>query len=172
MVNTLLSKWQNDSWPEIKCCKPLADREGVIDSGVFHTIEIDKVFDAINHASTTVGQATLYRSLTAPLDTTKAVKEKQDAVKALQQDQQLKERLENIIQRAAESENDLYTLLFGEFIGAFAQSRAKNEIEGYGYRQYRFAVRFILQLVNDIQSLDAPKSSYLTNIINKVKAFT
>ena len=67
MKETILQSWQ-DAWPTVKSSKPLATGAGVIDESAFNTIEVDKVFDAVNHASTTIGQAVLFRSLTQPLD--------------------------------------------------------------------------------------------------------
>lgn len=39
----------------------------VVDPTTFQTIEVDKLFDSVNHATTHLGQATLYRSLAQPL---------------------------------------------------------------------------------------------------------
>jgi DNA mismatch repair protein MutS len=83
MQETILQSWQDEAWPVIKSSKPLAMGEGVIDDSVFNTIEIDKVFESVNYASTTVGQATLFRSLCQPLSDIKAIKAKQDAVAEL-----------------------------------------------------------------------------------------
>ena len=82
MNETILQGWQN-AWPTVKSSKPLATGIGVIDESAFNTIEVDQLFDAINHASTTVGQAVLFRSLTQPLDVLEEIKAKQDAVEEL-----------------------------------------------------------------------------------------
>ena len=90
MQETILHSWQDEAWPLIKSSKPLPMGEGVIDETAFNTIEIDKVFEAVNHATTTVGQATVYRSLCQPLSDLKEIKAKQDAVLELQKNQKLK----------------------------------------------------------------------------------
>lgn len=172
MQETILQSWQDESWPIIKSSKPLPMGEGVIDSTAFNTIEIDKVFEAVNHASTTVGQATLYRSLCQPLSDIKAIKAKQEAIKELKKNQKLKDQLDEIVASAASNEKNLHLLLFGEFLGAFSQARAKNEIEGYGYKQYKNGVRFIQDFVGQVQSAETPKGTYLNGIFNKVKSFT
>lgn len=172
MQETILRSWQEETWPTIKSSQPLPMGEGVIDATAFNTIEIDKVFEAVNHASTTVGQAVLYRSLCQPLSDIKAIKAKQDAIEELKKNQKLKDQLEAMIASAAANEKNLHLLLFGEFLGAFSQARAKNEIEGYGYKQYKSGVRFIQDFVSSIQAAEKPNGKYLTELFNKVKVFS
>jgi DNA mismatch repair protein MutS len=172
MQKTILQSWQDEAWPIIKSSKPLPMGEGVIDETAFNTIEIDKVFESVNHASTTVGQAVLYRSLCQPLSDIKAIKAKQEAVEELRKNQKLKEQLEQAVQSAATNEKNLHLLLFGEFLGSFTQARGKNEIEGYGYKQYKNGVGFIQEFVAQVQASEKPKGKYLKEIFNKVKSFT
>src|SRR5659263_24131 len=122
MKNTILQGWQ-DVWPTVKPSKPLATGAGVIDESAFNTIEVDKLFDAVNHASTTIGQAVLFRSLTQPLDVLDEIKEKQEAVEELRTNPALKEALEQILETAATHEKNFYLLLFGEFLGTFGTAR-------------------------------------------------
>lgn len=75
MTETILQSWQN-AWPEIKSTRPPETGAGVIDPSAFNTIEVDNLFDAVNHCSTTVGQAFLYRSLSRPLDDIRLLKAK------------------------------------------------------------------------------------------------
>ena len=130
MQETILHTWQEEPWPTIKSTQPLPMGEGVIDQTAFNTIEIDKVFDSVNHAATTVGQATLYRSLCKPLSDIKAIKAKQEALHELEKNPQLKGQLEQLLETAASTEKNLHLLLFGEFIGSFSESRAAHEIVG------------------------------------------
>jgi hypothetical protein len=102
MKETILQGWQ-DAWPTVKSSKPLATGVGVIDESAFNTIEVDKVFDAVNHASTTIGQAVLFRSLTQPLDALDEIKAKQEAVEELCSNSALKDALENILETAAKT---------------------------------------------------------------------
>ncbi len=172
MEDTILKSWQNESWPIVKSTRPLSEGAGVIDENVFDTIEIDKVFDAVNQASTLVGQAVLYRSLSRPLSDINVVQAKQDAIKELQANPQLKEQLAQLIGKVATTEKHLYLLLFGEFLGSFSQARGENEIEGYGYTHYRNGVKFALDVVAGAQAIEEPKSDYLKNVLNKIKAYT
>jgi DNA mismatch repair protein MutS len=170
MTEPLLKTWQDD-WPSIKSTQPLPTGEGVIDESAFNTLEADKVFDVINYASTTIGQAVLYRSLAQPLDSLEAVQAKQEAVQELADTPHLLEGLNKIVGHAASQEDDFYRLLFGQFLGSFTNARENHEIEGYGYTQYKKGVRFLVELVDEIQVLEAPKSAYLKGLIDKITAF-
>lgn len=170
MTESLLTSWQDR--PDIKSTKPLATGEGVVDQQAFDTIEIDKVFDAVNHASTIIGQSVLYRSLTQPLDNIDEIQAKQQAVKELQDNPALIETLDRIVQTAAGHEKNFYLLLFGEFLGSFGTARQDNEIEGYGYLPYKRGIRLMLDLVAQIQSAPMPESPYLVALFDKIKAFS
>ena len=170
MKETILQGWQG-AWPTGKSSKPLATGLGVIDESAFNTIEVDKVFEAVNHASTMIGQAVLYRSLTQPLDALDEIKAKQEAVEELRSNPALKEVLENILENAASHEKNFYLLLFGEFLGTFGTAREEHEIEGYGYLQYKRGIQFMLELVDRIQAAETPQSAYLKAVFDKIKAF-
>jgi hypothetical protein len=171
MQETILQSWVDKSWPLVRSSKPLPTGEGVIDEGAFSTIEVDELFDTINHASTTVGQSVLFRSLTQPLASLAEIKAKQAAVSELNNNPVLKENLERIVVNAAGSEKNFYLLLFGEFLGSFGTAREEHEIEGYGYLQYKRGVRFMLELVDGINASETPQSTYLRSVFDKIKAF-
>ncbi len=168
---TILSAWQN-KWPKIRISKPASIGEGVLDAGAFKSIEVNKVFDTINHAQTIIGQAVLYRSLVRPLDDLQRIKAKQEAVKEVQDNIALKESLERIVQHAQQDELRFHQLLFAKFLASGGTARTVEEVEGYGYRQYRRGMHFILDFVASVQNLASPKSSYLKAIIEDVQAFT
>jgi len=170
MTEPLLNSWQD--CPDIKCTHPLATGQGVIDQSAFDTIEVDKVFDTVNHASTIIGQAVLFRSLTQPLNNIDEIKAKQHAVEELRANPALIEALDAIVQTAASHEKNFYLLLFGKFLGSFGTARGQHEIEGYGYLQYKRGIRFMLELVEHIYTVPTPQSTYLAELINKIKAFS
>ncbi len=170
MKETILQGWQ-DVWPTVKSTKPLATGVGVLDESAFKTIEVDKVFDAVNHASTIIGQAVLFRSLVKPLGILEEIKAKQEAVEELRANSVLKEALENILETAASHEKNFYLLLFGEFLGTFGTAREEHEIEGYGYLQYKRGIQFMLELVSQVQVLETPQSGYLKSLFDKIKTF-
>ncbi len=170
MTETILQSWQN-AWPEIKSTRPPETGAGVIDPSAFNTIEVDNLFDAVNHCSTTVGQAFLYRSLSRPLDDIRLLKAKQEAAAEIGRNPALREAIERIVQHAADTEKNLYMLLYAEFIGSFGAARGEHEIEGYGYAQYKRGVRFMLDLVERIRQTEAPQSPFLDAVFDKIRRF-
>ena len=88
------------------------------------------MFEAVNHAVTTIGQAVLYRSLTQPLNSLDAIQAKQDAVKELQENPALKAELEtHRSHNAAADEKNFYLLLFGEFLGSMGTARQSTKLK-------------------------------------------
>ncbi len=172
MTQAILETWADRSWPEIKSSAPLENHQGVIDQGAFDAIEIDKIFESVNHTSTTIGQAVLYRSLNQPLAELEALQEKQAALKELAENPALRAEMERIVHNATGDEHNFYLLLFGEFLGSVGGTvREEHQIEGYGYLQYKRGIRFLLDLVHQVQGVESPNSVYLQNLINKIKNF-
>jgi len=170
MQQNILQSW-NDEWPAVRSSKPLPTGEGVLDQGAFNTIEVDELFDYVNYASTVAGQAVLYRSLAQPLDDLETIAAKQEAVREIRDNPDVRANVENIIADAAGAEKRLYLLLFGEFLGSFGTAREENQIEGYGYKQYRRGINFVLNLVGAIHNSGTPQSPYLQSVFNKIGNF-
>ncbi|MDP3331018.1 MAG: DNA mismatch repair protein MutS, partial [Methylococcaceae bacterium] len=101
MQQTLLQSWQEHTWPEVKVSKPLPTGEGVIDQGGFNTIEVDELFESVNQAATTIGQAVLFRTLAQPLSSLLDIESRQQAVLELGNNQVLKDSVERIVDNAA-----------------------------------------------------------------------
>jgi hypothetical protein len=171
MQENILQSW-NDEWPTVRSTKPLPTGEGVLDQGSFSTIEVDELFDTVNHAATLAGQAVLYRSLARPLADMDAIAAKQEAVREIRDNPAVRANVENIIDTAASKETRLYVLLFGEFLTAFSTAREIHHIEGYGYKQYVRGVNFVLSLVAAIQDSETPKSAYLQAVYQKIRQFS
>jgi len=171
MQQNILQNWSGDEWPVVRKSKPLPTGEGVLDQSAFNTIEVDELFDYVDYASTIAGQTVLYRSLTQPLDDLEAITAKQEAVREIRDNPAVRENVENIVSNAAAGENRLYLLLFGEFLGSFGTAREDNQIEGYGYKQYRRGINFVLNLVGAIHNSGVPQSPYLQSVFNKIGNF-
>jgi hypothetical protein len=116
MQQNVLQSWNDDQWPVVRKSQPLPTGEGVLDQGAFNTIEVDELFDNVNHASTIAGQTVLYRSLTQPLDDIEAINAKQAAVREIRDNPDVRSNIENIVANAAESESRLYLLLLVYFL--------------------------------------------------------
>ncbi len=171
MSQNILQTW-NEQWPQVRSSQPLPTGEGVLDPGAFSSIEVDELFDTVNYASTIAGQSVLYRSLTQPLDNLEAITAKQAAVREIRDNPDVRANVENMVASAASAENRLYLLLFGEFLGSFGTAREHNQIEGYGYKQYRRGVSFVLNLVGAIHNSGTPQTVYLQNVFNKIGHFS
>lgn len=171
MQKTMLQSW-GDEWPQIRASKPFDTTDGVIDDATFKTIEIDELFDKLNYAHTTIGQAVLYRSLAQPLNDLAAIHAKQDAIRELEKNPQLLQDLRRVLENAAFAEESFYTLLFADFIGALGIIKKQQQIEGYGYRQYKKGVRFLLELVDEVNAIQLPSSDYLVELFEKIQAFS
>ncbi|WGS87044.1 DNA mismatch repair protein MutS [Methylomonas sp. UP202] len=170
MQANILESW-NDQWPTVRSSTPPPTGAGVIDQGAFNTIEVDELFDHVNYAATTAGQSVLYRSLTQPLADADAIAAKQAAVREIQDNPAVRDNIETIVARAAETEKRLYVLLFGEFLGSFGTARQDHQIEGYGYKPYSRGIRLPLELVGAIHNSGKPKTPYLQAIFDKIAAF-
>lgn len=169
---TLLKVWDN-KWPNIRASQPAeVGAEGVLDVNAFRSIEVDKLFDTINYAETTIGQSILYRSLVQPLNSLSDIEGKQSAIKELQENADLKVSLERLVDNAKQDESYFYKLLFGTFVGAGSTARSETEIEGYGYRQYRRGTRFLREFVEGMQQLKGVKSQYLQELLRSTKDFS
>ncbi|NOR80262.1 MAG: DNA mismatch repair protein MutS [Methyloprofundus sp.] len=169
---TLLKAW-NGQWPDIRVSKPAKTSDkGVLDSGAFRSIEVDKLFDTVNHAQTIIGQAVLYRSLVQPLDDLQSIVDKQEAIKEIQSNHELKASLEQLVSNAKQDEIYFQKLLFGNFLGSTGTARDDSEIEGYGYVQYRRGTRFIRDFVDGTDRINAVKSNYLGDVLQSVKDFS
>ncbi len=145
--------------------------EGVLDESTFNAIEVDRLFDAVNYAGTIAGQATLYRSLAHPLSSIEAIRAKQDALRELDSNTDLRTRIEALVQQAARHEGELYRLLFGTFLGMFGESRDTMNTGGYGHKTYRQGTKLMLDLAKGAHALPTPESPYLQAQIDTLKAF-
>ena len=157
--------------PRVPPAAPAATGGGIIDDITFRTIEVDKLFDALNHATTRIGQATLYRSLAQPLGSADLIRAKQDALRELESNAMLRVGLENLLNQAKKLEGDFYDLLFGDFLGLIGSPAHELEIEGFGYEQYKKGAKFMLDLVEQAQNLPTPASEYLRTLVEDLRGF-
>lgn len=167
MNTSILQSWQ-DEWPKVKSTNRVATGEGVVDESAFNTIEVDKLFDSVNHATTHIGQSTLYRSLSRPIETLEAVQDKQSAVAELDGNEALRNQVQHLVDNAAEKEQRLFQLLFGRFLGALGSGKEDYEIEGYGYLPYKRGTLLFLDMVDDAQKIESVKSNYLKTTLETI----
>lgn len=157
--------------PEIRATQPAEIGVNVIDAGTFQAIEIDKLFDSVDHAATLTGKATLYRSLVRPLVDADLIRAKQDAVREIEARPEMRQGLEALIGNAKALEDDFYGLLFGSFLGLISSPAHKLEFDGYGYAHYKRGTRFMLDAVNAAGRLPMPHSEYLRILVDDLRGF-
>lgn len=148
----------------IRSTAPLPTGEGVIDEATFRSIEIDRLFDAVDHCRTTVGKAVLYRSLVRPESRFDQVAARQEAMRELEGDTSLRHAVTHLLKRAASKEKDFSQLLYARFIGLLARPADESEADGYGYETYQNGTGFMLRLAHDIIHLPGLRSAYLKDI--------
>ncbi|HLF98006.1 MAG TPA: DNA mismatch repair protein MutS [Methylococcaceae bacterium] len=157
--------------PEIRASQPLPTGEGVLDPASFRTIEGERLFEAVNHARTLAGQAVLHRSLAQPPGDHATAQSRQDAVRELREDPELRGRLEALVQQAAEREEDFFVLLFGTFLGQFGSPANAMERQGYGHETYRNGTAFLLNFADGIAASPTPHSDYLRSLFGTFGRF-
>ncbi len=161
----------NKSPPSIPSVVPMEAGLGVIDESTFRTLEVDTLFESIDHTQTRTGQAVLYRSLARPLSDHASIVAKQAALAEIEADQSLRGRLENLIGKAKKSEGDFYDLLYASFLGSIGRPAHPLEIGGFGYDSYIHGTRFMLDLSADATALPSPKSQYLLSLLGTLRGF-
>jgi hypothetical protein len=147
------------------------DEAGVIDEATFRALEVDKLFEAADHATTRIGRAVLSRSLARPLADIKAIAAKQAAAREIEADAALREGLEKLLGQAAKREGDFYDLLFATFLGAIGSPAHPQEVAGFGYESYLGGTRFMLGLVAEAKALPDPQSPYLRALLEALRGF-
>lgn len=158
--------------PVVPSAEPGETGAGVLDEQTFRVIEVAELFNALNHATTRIGQAVLYRSLALPSISGDDIRDKQDALRELDENPPLLEGLERLLSGAKQLEDEFYHLLFGRFLGLVSSPAHRLEFEGYGYAQYKNGTRFVLELVEAVHLLPTPGSNYLRGLVESLRGFT
>ncbi len=158
--------------PAIPSAAPFEAGTGVIDEATFRSIEVDKLFLALDHTRTRTGQAVLYRSLARPLADYGKIVAKQEALAELEADRVLREGLEKLLSNACKHEGDFYDLLYASFLGAIGSPAHPLEIVGFGYESYLAGTRFMLGLSAEAAALPTPKSHYLLALLDTLRGFS
>lgn len=158
--------------PTIPPVLPTTDDFQVLDEPTFRTIEVEKLFEALNHTSTRVGQSVLYRSLAQPLAQLDKIKAKQAAFAEIASKPELRQALEKLVDGSKKGEKHFYDLVFGTFLGALGNPAHNLEIGGFGYESYEAGTRFFLRLVAHAQVLPQSDSPYLNTLLNTLRDFS
>lgn len=156
--------------------RPAESNSEVLDLKTFQAIETEALFHAIDNTITEIGRLTLYRSLARPAHDAQVLQQKQVALRELESNPQFRDALIDLIDKAATGEKSLKYLLYGEFSGGLAtdepSSRTdKLEFGGYGYRQYQDGTQFVVDVVEGIEKIPQPQSTYLRTLVSAIRDF-
>lgn len=157
--------------PAVPPTGPSRGEPGALDEPTFRVIEVEELFGVLDQTTTQIGRAVLYRSLAFPLTSRQEIAAKQEALRELERNDELRTGIERLLQGARTQEADFYGLLFGRFLGLISAPAHPLEFDGYGYTQYVQGTAFMLQLVNAAERLPLPESPYLRGLIEDVRRF-
>ncbi len=169
LYQPFLKLWRDG--PAIKAGHPEASDQ-VMDLSTFNALEIEALFDKVNEARTQIGQATLYRSLSQPLTDDELIDGKQEALRELAQNDNLRRDIETLVENAAQLEPEFYKLLYHLFLGTIGSPASPREIKGFGYEAYNQGTRFMLQLAENARDLPKPQSPYLRQLVETLANFS
>ncbi|HIL93413.1 MAG TPA: DNA mismatch repair protein MutS [Cycloclasticus sp.] len=148
------------------------DGDGLIDHNSYAVIEVDKLLDTVDHAQTLVGKDTLHKAFSQHVLTPVEIEAKQQALKELAEDDELRASVDQLLKKAAENEGSFYRLLVSNFVG-FIYSPDEDRLEqaGYGYRLYDQASTFLPKVVEEAKEIKQPKSAYIQGLLDELKQF-
>lgn len=156
--------------------RPTETDHEALDPKTFEAIETEALFHAIDFTQTEIGRLSLYRSLARPESTAQILQQKQQAVREIESNSQLREALSTYVKTVAPGEKSLKYLLYGEFTGGLAtdepSSRTdKLEFGGYGYRQFQDGTQFAVDVVEKTDHIPQPESDYLRTVLDAIREF-
>lgn len=157
--------------------RPTDDDHGILDPKTYDAVEVDALFEAINHTQTQVGHLTLYRTLVRPLSDSNVLQQKQEALREIESNPELHRDLKCFIEKMIAGEKSLYHLLYGEFSGGLStddepKAGSKElEFSGCGYRQYQDGTGFVMDMVEDANALPQSASTYLNELLSAISDF-
>ena len=138
----------------------------IIDESTLFAIDIPDLFNAVNHAQTRTGAATLFRSLVNPLDSLELIHEKQNSLKELETDRKKREALNGYINLLAKREPFVHRYLF---------HCSYYQIEPYNlrfidqYKLYRESMGFFENMVYGVKDLPRLESPYIKVLIEDIR---
>ena len=157
--------------------RPTDNDYGALDPKTYDAVEVDALFETINHTQTQVGHLVLYRTLVRPLSDSNVLQQKQEALREIRSNAELRHDLMRYVEKMVPGEKSLYYLLYGEFSGGLStddepkEGSKKLEFSGCGYRQYQDGTGFAVDMVEDAQALPRPTSTYLNELLGAISDF-
>ena len=148
------------------------DGEGLIDQNSYAVIEVDSLLEVVDQAKTLIGKDVIHKVFSQQVLTPKQVDEKQQALRELAVDDELRAGLESLLTSAAKHENSFYRLLFSDFVGyLFSPDEDRLEEAGYGYKLFDEGSSFLPAVVDEAKKIKSPKSPYLKGLLDEIESF-
>ena len=146
--------------------------KGLISASSYDVIEVDNLLDVVDHSKTLVGKQTIHTAFTQTCPTVDEIKRKQDALRELDEDEEILNGVEGILDKAVEYEDSFYRLLFSQFTGfLFAPEPSRLEAAGYGYGLYAKGSKLLPEVVEQVKKTKTPKSEYLKSLLAELSSF-
>lgn len=134
--------------------------EGVIDVKTYRNIEGDELYKTLNNCKTSSDETIFAHSLSNPLTDLSEIEAKQDSLKELEENEELKQDLEEYLESVAQYESQLYKMLIkGRFL------RKGTNL----HQQYRKVEEEVENIVNGAEELPDPNSPYLQEQIESIE---
>lgn len=121
--------------------------------------EQPSLFSSINHTTTALGNATLFRSLVQPLQEQNIITAKQNSLEEIASNDSLRQALDDYIGEFSTHEENMFSYL--SMVLPPLEHNSK-------YRKFRKAARKLTQLPSHVQ----PETSYLSFLLKDVNSFT
>ncbi len=146
--------------------------KGLISAASYDVIEVDNLLDVVDHTKTLIGKQTIHTAFTQTCLTADEIKEKQDALRELEEDDEIRTSLEGLLDKAVKHENSFYRLLLSEFVGWQSSPKRKRLQEGgFGYRAYAKGIKLLPSMVEQVKKIKTPKSQYLKKLLSELASF-
>ncbi|SFE60633.1 DNA mismatch repair protein MutS [Nitrosomonas sp. Nm166] len=156
--------------------RPTQANYEALDPKTFEAIEVEALFDAIDHTQTEIGRLVLYRSMARPDQDAQVLQQKQIELREIESNPELYDALAQFVGKVSSGEKLLKHLLYGEFSGGLATDEPSErsdrlEFGGYGYQQFKDGTQFAVDLVESASRLPHPQSIYLRTLLDAICDF-
>ena len=140
---------------------------GIIDEATLFTIDIPALFNSINHTRTKTGAATLFRSILKPLDSLELILEKQNSMRELEKDGELRGALTSYLDSLAKKEPYVHRYLFE---CSYVQGEPHNLRFIDQYKLYHESMEFFRNMVDGVKGLPRLESPYIRILVEDIQS--
>ena len=157
--------------PQVNPEHPEIAPQGVLDPETYQSIEAARLFKLMDCTETRIGSAVFLRSLANPLTDLSLLEAKQESIRALERNPDLRQRVQSLVSGLRNKEQKLYDLLFGTFLGLIGSKANPLEVEGYGYDAFIHGNSFLTLAANGAADLKGTGHPYLDAILESMSDF-